>query len=107
MSGEHWARHLFNGGVTFYEGWNDPDADYSFDLVDVAKAHDGWYLVRTTGCSCPSYEEEAHIEHGPVHTLDDLQAWLDAEYGNDRVSTYYSSLHAEVTKAINAARGDA
>lgn len=44
----------------------DDDACYSYDNFALVKAPNGWYLLQTSGCSCPSPRETWRVEIGPA-----------------------------------------
>lgn len=106
MNEQHWSRHLFPDDVPFsvWRGWDDPYASYSFDMKDIALVNGKWYLVGTSGCSCPSYEDNADIDLGPFDNLDALEDDFLAEYDNDKVGNYYRETVPDILKAIDNAR---
>jgi hypothetical protein len=57
---------------------------------------DGWYVVETSGCSCPSYDENARVEVGPFDSIEHaLIAWLPERF-NGLARAYYG----KQTKAV-------
>lgn len=104
MATDHWSRDLFRDDplVAAFTGWDDPDADYSFDVADIVQTERGWFLVSDSGCSCYGPGDNPTIDWGPGG-LDDLRAWVDAEYGNTLVTSYYSKKHAALVAAIGEA----
>jgi hypothetical protein len=102
---EHWSDHLFGDRSIqqVFEGYDDPDASYSFDLTDVVQVGDEWYLVSTSGCSCPSYDENAEIEFGPS-TLDGCRDYILSEYAStDEVRDYYKDKREMTLEGIDKA----
>ena len=53
----------------------DKDASYSYDDFALVRLDADYYLLNTTGCSCPSPSETWHVEIGPA-TLDEIEAFL-------------------------------
>lgn len=45
---------------------NDAEADYSYDDYALVRLGAKYYLLNTSGCSCPSPTETWVIAHGPV-----------------------------------------
>jgi hypothetical protein len=55
----------------------DAEADYSFHDFAFIRLDGQWYVLETSGCSCPSPAEEWQISVGPV-AVDGLRAAVDA-----------------------------
>jgi hypothetical protein len=53
----------------------DADACYSYDDYALVRLDDAYYLLRTSGCSCPSPSETWAVHLGPT-TLDAIEAHL-------------------------------
>ncbi len=49
------------GRLWFLGGVSDPDPCYSYDEYVIVKVGRVSYLLRTSGCSCPSPEETWHV----------------------------------------------
>ncbi len=97
----HWSEGLFNTDIQqVIEGWDDPNLSYEFDLMDIVKQDDEWYLVGTAGCSCPTYEDNAYIAYGPFTDFDAAIAWLEAEYASD----WYTEKRQVVVAALRKAQ---
>ena len=58
--------------LEIYGGVSDPEAHYSYDDVALVRLDNDYYLLRTSGCSCPSPSETWWIEKGPS-TLDEIK----------------------------------
>lgn len=53
----------------------DAEADYSFDDFALVRFKRKYYLLRTSGCSCPSPTEEWYVYFGPC-TLREMRKHL-------------------------------
>lgn len=100
MNEGHWSAALFDKPIQrVVRGWDDPDASYEFDMRDLVQTEDGWYVVATSGCSCPMPEDNVEIESGPSD-LATLEAWFRAEFDNEKVTDYYRRSVADVLRAF-------
>jgi len=67
----HWA-----SGLSQFEGLSitgidesDIGGSYEFDSVAIVKDQNGaYYVVSSSGCSCPTHEEKAMYDAGPFNT---------------------------------------
>jgi len=103
----HWSEGLFDKPILrVVKGYDDPHLSYEFDITDLVQTADGWYVVSTTGCSCPSYEERAWIDCGPLD-INALASVYWREYGsNDSVSSYYNEKNEAMKVAFAEAAHD-
>lgn len=62
-----------------YGGVEDKEASYSYDDWALVKLGRDWYLLSTSGCSCPSPSETWRIEIGPA-TLLKIRAHVTGGY---------------------------
>lgn len=53
----------------------DENASYSYDDFALIRFRGDFYLLQTSGCSCPSRSETWGIDIGPA-TLDEIEAFL-------------------------------
>lgn len=60
------------GDIEIFGGIVDPDASYSYDDWALVRLRDQFYMLSTSGCSCPSPSETWHVEIGPA-TLDEIR----------------------------------
>lgn len=58
----------------------DAEANYSFDDYALVRLDGIYYLLRTSGCSCPSPEEEWSVAFGPA-TLAEVRSRLASDAG--------------------------
>jgi hypothetical protein len=49
------------GELEFISGASDPEASYSYDEYSLVKHGDIYYLLATSGCSCPSPSETWYV----------------------------------------------
>ncbi len=59
----------------------DPEADYSYDDRAVVKLDKDYYIVSTSGCSCPSPSETWGVDFGPA-TKKEVIAFLESDDNN-------------------------
>lgn len=50
--------------------------DYEFDCVAVIQNNRGFHVVSSSGCSCPTHEEQAVYESGPHPTIEDTWPYI-------------------------------
>lgn len=62
----HWSSGLseLTGQVTCIDEV-DTGGSYDFDAVAVVQDDNGYHVVSSSGCSCPSHEERAQYDCGP------------------------------------------
>lgn len=67
----HWSGDLdeLKGKEIIVVDEVDIGGSYEFDIVAVVKTDEGLHVVSTSGCSCPSYEEQARYDAGPFDTI--------------------------------------
>jgi hypothetical protein len=53
---------------------------YEFDIVAIVKDRNGYHVVSTSGCSCPSYEDVARYDSGPFETLEKAYDFIPASH---------------------------
>jgi hypothetical protein len=62
---------------------DDDTACYSFDDWALVKLGADYYLLQTSGCSCPSPTENAGVVEGPC-TLDQIAERIESSIKNDQ-----------------------
>lgn len=69
------AQHLIKNryDIEILGGIEDKDASYSYDEWALCKLDGAFYLLSTSGCSCPSPSETWRVEIGPS-TLSEIRA---------------------------------
>lgn len=88
----------------------DAEASYSYDDWALIRLDGDWYLLNTSGCSCPSPDETWGIAHGPC-TLDEIEtAVKDGDYPGysvpGRQLDEFLSAIAEARKATDESPGE-
>lgn len=58
--------------VLFHGGVQDNEASYSYDDWALIELDGDFYLLGTSGCSCPSPSETWHVQKGPA-TIDQIR----------------------------------
>jgi len=88
--------------ILVYAEIADDEADYSYDdfaLIRL-KGTDLWYLLNTSGCSCPSPDETWNVQIGPT-TLAEVRKFVtEGEYSG---YTMPKRQMAEFVKALDEA----
>lgn len=71
----HWSDAEFTdrGGAVEAIAEEDIAGSYEFDAVAIVSNTRGFWVVSSSGCSCPSHEDNAAIDAGPFDTID--EAW--------------------------------
>lgn len=64
------------GKVQVFDVIQDKNADYSFDDWALCLIDKKWWLISTSGCSCPSPTETWRVEIGPA-TLKEIRAHVE------------------------------
>lgn len=66
--------------ILVYAEISDDEADYSYDDFALVRLGDDWYLLQTSGCSCPSPSETWGVDIGPA-TLEEVKKFvMEGEY---------------------------
>ncbi len=65
--------------VKFVVGRCDEEASYSYDDTCVCKLDDSYYILNTSGCSCPSPNETWSVIYGPVSSLAECASILEKD----------------------------
>jgi len=71
-----WALVQRRGELRIHAEIADDEASYSFDDFALVSLDDKFYLLNTTGCSCPSPSEQWGIEIGPASLLE-IRAFIE------------------------------
>ncbi len=78
---------------------DDPNADYSYDSAAVVKLGTDYYVVGTSGCSCPSPSETWGVYLGPVAKDEAVKYFAEGEYAG---CTYPQDVLGPFIDAIKA-----
>ena len=79
----------------------DAEASYSYDDFALIRLDADYYLLNTSGCSCPSPSETWNVEIGPA-TLDEIEVFIRG--GNYQGYTVPKKQMDEFLAALDAAR---
>lgn len=83
----------------------DAEADYSYDDFALVRLDDDYYLLNTSGCSCPSPSETWSVQIGPV-SLDGMEAALRREETSGRAYGVTHRQFDEFLEMIASARAE-
>lgn len=77
---------------------NDPCADYSYDDYALLELNGYYFVINTSGCSCPSPSETWYVVmHGPKEHIVDLLS-RDYDPRRDYSSSGYKEFQREIHK---------
>lgn len=89
------------GDILVYAEISDDEASYSYDDFALVKLKTKWYLLNTTGCSCPDPNETWNIQIGPA-TLKEIREFVSG--GNYDGYTVPKKQIDQFLQAIDAAK---
>lgn len=89
------------GDILVYAEISDDEASYSYDDFALIRLGKDWYLLNTTGCSCPDPSETWNIQIGPA-SLKAVKEFVEG--GNYSGYTVPKKQLGEFLAAFKAAR---
>lgn len=76
-NGTHWSSGLSQlAGEVVCIDEVDTGGNYDFDIVAIVRDDNGYHVVSSSGCSCPTHEERAQYDQGPFSSYSDALSFV-------------------------------